>query len=311
MSLPIDSSSQQSAGGQTTVHHRSVELECSWVVPLRDSGARPPLFCACAGDGDGAAYSDLAAALPSDQPVYSFGLPALSGREQFPSVEQIAEKYVRKLRKIQKRGPYYLCGYSFGGLVVYEMALRLMEEGEQIGLLALLDTEHPSYSQTLPSAQRTDYYHTYLFHRLRKYGRNVIHGRIDQIVYDLFVLCRARCKKVAFRVFRAASRGLGWRIPSAFSSNELVLLAAWQAYRPPRYEGRLVLFNAAGRAPEYKADSTLGWKTCATGAIEVHVTPGDHHNLLRPPHARDFGERLTPHLGATVQPDGSDRGVGP
>ena len=103
----------------------------SWVVPLRTSGRRPPLFCACAGGGDAFEYRDFADALPDDQPVYAFGVPTLGEEAQFPTVEQLAAIYVRKVRELQKRGPYQLCGHSFGGLVVYEMAAQLTAEGEE------------------------------------------------------------------------------------------------------------------------------------------------------------------------------------
>src|ERR1051326_2435069 len=136
--LPEASWSATASGGDTG-------RGCSWVVPLRISGTRPPLFCAVAGYGDVFDYRDLALALPEDQPVYSFGLPGLSDGQLFPTVEQIASVYVRKIRAIQPNGPYHLCGYSFGGLVVYEMAARLAEEQEDVAMLVMLDTEHDEH----------------------------------------------------------------------------------------------------------------------------------------------------------------------
>jgi pimeloyl-ACP methyl ester carboxylesterase len=52
----------------------------------------------------------------------------------------MATRYLRVLRKVQPSGPYFLGGYSMGGIVAYEMARRLLAEGDKVGLLALLDT---------------------------------------------------------------------------------------------------------------------------------------------------------------------------
>jgi thioesterase domain-containing protein len=295
---PIKPSRQQSESGRTANRGPVAGQDCSWVLPLRLSGHKPPLFCACAGGGDAFDYGDLAAALPEDQPVYSFGLPALEDGVDLPTVERIAAAYVKKAREIQKQGPYHLCGHSFGGLVVYEMAALLAQEGEETGLVALLDTEHPAFSRILPFRQRTAFHLTYLFDRLAKYGGNLIHGRIDRIGSDAFALGRAVFKRLAFTVTRTVFRALSREIPAPIRTNELVLCAAWRVYNPPEYKGRVVLFSASDRTPEYKTDGTLGWKNCATGALDLHFVPGDHYTMLHPPLVRDLVARMMPYLGA-------------
>jgi thioesterase domain-containing protein len=47
--------------------------------------------------------------------------------------------YIEEIRKIQPSGPYHLLGWSFGGILAFAMANRLQHQGEQVGLLALLD----------------------------------------------------------------------------------------------------------------------------------------------------------------------------
>jgi thioesterase domain-containing protein len=97
----------------------------SWVVPLRAAGTRPPLFCVCGGGGDPLAFREFALALPHDQPIYSFEIPPLGRAGTFPTVAQLATAYVDVVHRLQRHGPYYLCGHSFGGLVAYEMAALL------------------------------------------------------------------------------------------------------------------------------------------------------------------------------------------
>ncbi len=268
----------------------------SWIVPFRTSGTKPPLFCACAGGGDVFEYRDFAHALPGDQPVYAFGLPALAEEVQFPTVEQLAAIYVRKIREMQERGPYQLCGHSFGGLVVYEMATQLAEEGEEVGLLALIDTLHPRYSKNLSTLQKVKFHITYYSDRLTKNGRNLLNLRVDKIMSDVFQFGYHRTKKLVWGISRVVFSKQGRRIPNRIRSDALVLAAAWRRYVPRPYHGHLLLLNALERASEYGADRTLGWKTCATRAIAIHIVPGNHYTIMHPPHVRALIERLTPYL---------------
>ena len=55
-------------------------------------------------------------------------------------MEAMAAEYLRAVKARQADGPYYLCGYSFGGLVAFEMARRLRESGDEVALVGLFDT---------------------------------------------------------------------------------------------------------------------------------------------------------------------------
>jgi thioesterase domain-containing protein len=275
---------------------RGVAVAHNWVVPLRRYGVRPPLFCASALGGDAFDYRDLALALPEDQPVYSLRMPGLSEAKDFPTVEHVAAAYVLKVREMQRHGPYYLCGHSFGGLVVYEMARFLAREGEDVGLVALLDAEVPAYSRTLSLGQRTKYYLVYTFDRLAKYGRNLFRGRIDQVLVSAVNTSVGWVKRFAWRAAPALFGVVGHEVPSQIRSNHLVFTTAWWAYNPSEYGGRVDLFFASGRPPEYDVDRTLGWRTFATDLV-LSVVPGAHDTMLHPPFVVALAERLTPLLG--------------
>ena len=65
----------------------------------------------------------------------------LDGQEPpHATVEAMAAEYLRAVKARQANGPYYLCGYSFGGLVAFEMARRLRESGDEVALVGLFDT---------------------------------------------------------------------------------------------------------------------------------------------------------------------------
>ena len=124
------------------------EQTWSTIVEIQPEGSRPPFFWihSLGGDGGGGFfyYRKLAELLGPDQP--SFGIR--SPREPFHQIEEMARFYVSEIRKAQPRGPYSLGGFCFGGIVAYEMARQLAEEGEEVGVLALLESSAPNVEQT-------------------------------------------------------------------------------------------------------------------------------------------------------------------
>ena len=76
-----------------------------------------------------------------DQPVYGLQAVGLDGeKERHASVEEMASHYVTEIRSFQPEGPYYLAGYSMGGLIAFEMAQQLWRQGQRVAFLGLLDT---------------------------------------------------------------------------------------------------------------------------------------------------------------------------
>ena len=121
------------------IGHGEENERSSFMVPIQPSGSNPPIFCF----GFGSNFRPYLKDYPK-QPLYMFlgqggdGRPILN-----TTVEEIAHLCLKEMRTVQPEGPYYLAGFSFGGLVVYEMAQQLCNQGETIGLLALVDPTTP------------------------------------------------------------------------------------------------------------------------------------------------------------------------
>jgi pimeloyl-ACP methyl ester carboxylesterase len=114
------------------------------LLPLRDSGSRPPLFCVHPAAGIAWSYAGLTTPLGADQPVYGLQARGLNGTDVLPAtVEEMAADYLAHVREVQPSGPYHLLGWSFGGLVAHEMAVQLQRSGERVGLLSVLDAFPP------------------------------------------------------------------------------------------------------------------------------------------------------------------------
>jgi len=108
------------------------------LMPIRSKGAKPPLFCI---HGE---PLQIAFRIRKDRPVYGVSLlyhPRLGnlGPEMPQSIEQYARNYVADMRRVQPHGPYYMCGFSAGGMIAFEMARQLLAAGETIGDLTLVE----------------------------------------------------------------------------------------------------------------------------------------------------------------------------
>lgn len=120
--------------------------ESSWanLVALKPTGTRPPLFAVAAGDGNIVGFGPLARNLPPDQPFYALQPTGLDGRRPLDTgIEQMAERYLAALRRVQPHGPYLLAGRCNGATVAFEMAQRLRAAGEEVPLLVALDSDPP------------------------------------------------------------------------------------------------------------------------------------------------------------------------
>ena len=72
--------------------------------------------------------------------------------EDWGSVRELATHYVQLIMKEQRHGPYFLGGYSYGGLLAYEMASLLVEQNQSVEFVAMIDTiPWSSRSQTVAS----------------------------------------------------------------------------------------------------------------------------------------------------------------
>ena len=114
------------------------------LVPLRPQGSRPPLWVVAGGGGLGVAFVGLCRGLDPEVPVWALQSPGME-RRALPdrTVAGAARRSLRLLRSVQPHGPYRIAGHSFGGLVAFEMCHQLQAAGEQVELLAVLDSFPP------------------------------------------------------------------------------------------------------------------------------------------------------------------------
>ena len=222
------------------------------LLPLR-TGEGDPLFCIHPGAGIGWVYSGLLRHLDSDVPVYALQAPALNAPDAAPrSIDDLAGDYVRRIRARQPKGPYKLLGWSLGGLIAHLVAVRLQEEGQQIALLALLDS-YPRQRDT----RRQDVVETDPLRELAgSLGQEVtpdgsLSGLADlrtSLLVNVFVEHR--------RLFAEVSLGV--------------------------FHGDVLLFTATADKPADSPYRPDAWREHVTGHIEVVPVDCAHGEMTRP-----------------------------
>jgi thioesterase domain-containing protein len=262
------------------------------LVPLRASGTRRPLFCLPGGTH----FNEMVALMDEDQPVYSIDTIQFYGARQNCTIKDIAAFYLPVIRQKQEKGPYYLCGYSVGGLIAYEIGAQLANQGEEIGLCSIVDMHNTANSSTLSLSDAVQVRTAYLSDRIRKYGRNLLLGNFDRIIIDATAFITPKPGKISWLLVQSMFRMLNRPIPKIFQINDAIIDEAARTFNPTPYAKRLVLFRAQSRGPEFDNDLTLGWNQCASGEIDVHVIPGDHVSMMTKPGVWGLAEKLTTYL---------------
>ena len=235
----------------------------SSVVPIQPSGSKPALFCVHGVGGNVLNLRQLARRMSPDYPFYGLQAQGLDGkRPGLQSLEEMAAHYIKEIRTVQPQGPYFLGGYSLGGLIAYEMAHQLSAKGEEVALVALLDTypgnvkqSSPSLWDWLRSPQRLFVEMPYA--AVDSLRRRIKRGRIAQALKD---------------VFRQ----------NAEAGNRYVL-------RP--YGGTVALFRATDKSWRNTGDPYALW-TALAAKLEIHEIPGDHRGILYEPQVEHLAQGL-------------------
>lgn len=266
------------------------------VVPLA-AGANPlapALFCICGIN----LYQNLAKRLGDDRSVYGVFLPIeealLQGREVDLSVRDMSRDYVTAIRERQPRGPYHLVGVSFGGILAFEVAHQLVESGEEVGVLGLLDVMLDGSARLSPST----------------FTRRIVQEARGRSVRELL--------RAGMRLARSSIATIARSLPEArppaathaalrHSDVDALRLRSYRRafaeYEPKMepYSGEVLVFRAAGELRKFatrEVAEDYGWSRFVRGVIRCHDVPGDHLGILSLPHVDALARLLRDYLSA-------------
>jgi len=273
------------------------------LVAIQPHGTKPPLFFMHAEGGNVLEYYPLARSLGSDQPFYGLQSPLLNGHGCIPTqqLDDLADQYIREIRRVQPVGPYFIGGWCLGGYIAYEVAQQLHAQGDDVALLVMVQTPAPDYPRMRPDVSFVRRLLTRAGKRLDLEWSNVkaLHGkaRINYV--------GARAKRLATIAQLKAERRIDpWLARLSLSdwhslAHKLEAIGKRHVQLAMRYSvkpysgGRVALFRALKQPPGIVPDRTMGWGTVLDGKLEVHDVHAHHQNILIEPAVRSLAQQLT------------------
>jgi thioesterase domain-containing protein len=253
----------------------------SLLHPCQTQGSKPPIFSY-------GGSTRLASHLGTDQPIYWFDFHGMNGLPMPATIEEMAAEYIAEIRLIQPRGPYFLLGYSMGGLVMFEAAHQLLRLKEGVALLVLIDPSPPSNLQQMtheavpgrsPSPSQ----------------KGFLSSVISRMSGDFLQRVRRRSRWAGRRLKRTACEvvlALGYRLPPFlrlfyFDDKSVEVIGRYNA-QP--YPGSFLLF----RRPDNRSEAQ--WRGIADGEVEIHETWVAHEDLLEEPYVEILAGKIKEQL---------------
>jgi thioesterase domain-containing protein len=260
------------------------------LVPIRASGSSSPLFFLTFSETGIPGVRAIAEILGTRRPLYGGAVNhAIAAQPEIEAIQDLAEVFLEEIRKARPQGPYVLAGNSVGGLVAYELASRLLERGEDVPLLLLVDTVALN---SLPASSRV--------RMARKRVRAALLRHLPDPVRSNLRRTRARISRRSFPpvVHRSPNdpgeRPLRLRSPR-YGRGEQALLNIVGRYRPRPYPGRIALLRTKMTSLLFE-DSELGWGRLARAGFDIEEVSGFHGGLMRQPYVAALGETLAKQL---------------
>lgn len=262
---------------------------------LTETRTGPALFLIHGFGGSAMELRPLARSLRLGAPVY--GIEARGFRsDEAPQdrVEDMARTYLADIRVRQPHGPYRMMGYSFGGLVAYEMARTLEQAGEPVTLVALMDST--THERFWPANARIEYMPRQAYRYLRRLQHACAKGR-DELARELRHGARELLRRVrAGSMSRTTLHAHPESLPPNVLRVRQAALVAFANYRPCPCNLPLTLVRSELKL-SHQCDPRRIWRAL-TPALTIIDVPGDHLTMIHPPHLSALAERISTSLQA-------------
>ncbi|MEO6934176.1 MAG: cytochrome P450 [Collimonas sp.] len=267
-------------------------------IALRNLTVATPVFCIAGLVGIVSYLSDLAQAIGDDCPFITFQTPGLDGAETpLGSVEEMARRYLDEMQAIQPNGPYILAGHSFGGLIAYEMAQLLVEQGQEVRDLFLIDS-----SCVMKNVSTEEKQEAMALHELGNVFRRITGQTPATVSTDRLALTTEDEIRVALIQEISGHKTLLKNSVENLVSVYVASFSAMRCYRALPYSGRVTLLRAEQGLPSnifhpqrqirmHFGEPSLGWESSCQNLQIVNV-PGDHLTMIIKPHVEVLANAL-------------------
>jgi thioesterase domain-containing protein/acyl carrier protein len=286
----------------STIEHLAAEVENQpkqideWpsLVPVQPHGTKARFFSIHGAGGNVLLYRDLARHFGGDYAFYGLQSQGLDGKgSPLTTVEAMAEKYLSEIRRLQPEGPYFLGGYCLGGTIAYEMAQRLRRDGQEVALLALMDTYNFARME-----RRNPF--GYLCQKVAFHCNNLANLPLENwpgyLSDKLGVARSGEFASLLKALTKSLKKSRNSCAPSVDRSVQEANDRAAEAYRPTPYAGRVTLFKTKVNYDFYP-DTQMGWGDLVTGGLETVELPVNPHAMLIEPFVQTLAGRLKEAVG--------------
>ena len=208
-----------------------------------------------------------------------------SGRRLPPTIEAIAEGYVRQLRLVEPNGPYVLLGWCLAGNIAYEAAQQLRAAGQEVAAVVMVDTWNPAYFARMGRVRRQVAERSYGWQIILTQFRKVLRGTLGM---GEFLRDRNAVKRLVKAP--AATEGPLSLAAQAYAAQQEFdtdllgqLHAAAQLYRPRPYAGRVLRIRSSEEPRGFGLDRRYGWGRLVGDGLTLVTVPGDHLTIFMEP----------------------------
>ncbi|QHD06666.1 non-ribosomal peptide synthetase [Pseudomonas sp. R76] len=291
------------------LHQRTDEpVRDSSVITVRSSGSQAPLFLVHEFSGMDVYFPALGQHLPGDYPIY--GLPgAALGESHLNTMEGLAARLVGLIRGLQPHGPYRLAGWSFGGVLAYEVAMQLLGLDEPVAFLGLIDSYVPRMTdQGKARWSGPDALKRHLLLQCTAYWK--AQGGVDELASLEQLEAGIGQLDFAGLLQRCRDEGLLYAQMAAATDADLLsfiqrevghghALAHYSLFPLPV---AVHLFSAQERPTELsRRRVSLGWEDAlAPGQLRQVEVPGDHQSMMQAPRIQALGRAMSEALAVGV-----------
>jgi amino acid adenylation domain-containing protein len=261
------------------------------LVAIKPQGNKMPLYIVHGAGLNVLFFNTLAKNMDPDQPVYGLQAKGLNGiDEPLGKIEDMAAYYISEIVNHNPKGPYAVAGFSFGGIIAFEMAKQFKAMGKEVKMLAMFDTYAYQSDRYDPALTR-------LFNKTRYLSK--------QLLYTLTLLKEDPQRTIEYKTEAIKRRfvQLYWKLRYGEQQKQIGFFGyannidlknseAWEKYVFTPYNGSIELFRAKKRTFYMDDFEYLGWKPFALKGIRIHEIPGEHNYIFAPPNDKEFAKIL-------------------
>ncbi|NEP60084.1 MAG: amino acid adenylation domain-containing protein, partial [Symploca sp. SIO2G7] len=276
----------------------NASVKPTYLVPIQVTGTQPPLFCIHPIGGQVMVYQHLAACLGLDRPMFALQSRAINDPvQEHSSINQMAVEYAKAIRQHQPHSPYYLMGWSMGGVIAVSVAKELEKQGQNVAFVGLVDAFLiPENTPTLEGDP---------------FGEvaSVFGGTFVDALMNLETSKQQLLREELINLpsFKRLQRMVNWGqdrnllstdITAELLQKQVNLIEIHEkllrVHRAPQIQANLHIWWASDQ-PEARLSPT-NWSQYTTSASYTETVQGNHFTLMRPPYVKCLAEKLRDSL---------------